>query len=240
MDEYREHPNRLEELADHQPIYSRCSLGKRRWFWVVYRSWLAMIHGEEALATGYAPTALEAERAARSVVPDAENHGGGTAASYHRELCARRRAAEPPSKNTGATAQEFLYRDWYSEWENEWRSTPHRVIKKTKKLVFVETHNYHPDPWCLRTYALNRAELEADGCARSRSARDFFYTTPCEQRRRPWVSPELAVLGLKAGASKAEIKAAYRRLARQHHPDCGGDPDKFKEVQAAYERAMAG
>jgi curved DNA-binding protein CbpA len=54
------------------------------------------------------------------------------------------------------------------------------------------------------------------------------------------VPPELALLELKPGASKEEVKAAYRRLARQHHPDCGGDPAKFKEIQAAYETAMAG
>jgi curved DNA-binding protein CbpA len=39
---------------------------------------------------------------------------------------------------------------------------------------------------------------------------------------------------------KEQVKAAYRRLARQRHPACGGDPERFKEVQAAYERAMAG
>jgi hypothetical protein len=227
-------------MTEGQAIFSRCSLGKRRWFWVVCRSWAAMVHGEEALATGYASTALEAEQAARSVCPEAENYRSGTAASYHRRLCARRRAARPPSKDTGATAQEFLYRDWCSDWDGETHSTPHLIVKKTKKLVFVEKDDYHPDPWERETYALDRAELEADGCAWSRAARDFFYTTPYEQRHQPWVAPHLAVLGVKRWASKEQIKAAYRRLARQHHPDCGGDAEKFKELQAAYERAMAG
>jgi hypothetical protein len=199
-----------------------------------------MFHGEEALATGYASTALEGEQAARSVCPDAETHRSGTAASYHRELCARRRAAKPPNKHTGATVQEFLYRDWMGECDEDWESIPHLIVKKTKKLVFVETDDYHPDPWDRETYALDRAELEANGSVWSHPARERFYTTPYEQRRRSWAPPDLAVLGLKRGASKEEIKAAYRRLARQHHPDCGGDAEKFKELQAAYERAMAG
>ena len=42
-------------------------------------------------------------------------------------------------------------------------------------------------------------------------------------------------LGLQKAASGDEIKKAYRDLARQHHPDKGGDPEKFKGVQEAYE-----
>jgi curved DNA-binding protein len=47
------------------------------------------------------------------------------------------------------------------------------------------------------------------------------------------------VLGLSRGAGVDEIKKAYRRLARKHHPDMNpGDPsaeEKFKEVSEAYE-----
>ncbi len=46
------------------------------------------------------------------------------------------------------------------------------------------------------------------------------------------------VLGLRSGASFAEIKASYRRLARQYHPDANpGDrqtQDKFIELTEAY------
>ena len=45
------------------------------------------------------------------------------------------------------------------------------------------------------------------------------------------------VLGLKKGASKDDIKSAYRKLAKQYHPDNKetGDEAKFKEVQEAYD-----
>jgi molecular chaperone DnaJ len=46
-----------------------------------------------------------------------------------------------------------------------------------------------------------------------------------------------AVLGVPKTATEAEIKKAYRKLAREHHPDVAGPDaeDHFKEVAAAYE-----
>jgi len=43
------------------------------------------------------------------------------------------------------------------------------------------------------------------------------------------------ILGVKRDASADDIKKAFRRLARKHHPDTGGSEDKFKELNEAYE-----
>src|SRR5699024_6592789 len=44
-----------------------------------------------------------------------------------------------------------------------------------------------------------------------------------------------AVLGLEPDAEAATIRAAYRRAARQHHPDRGGSAEQFHRVQEAWE-----
>lgn len=41
-------------------------------------------------------------------------------------------------------------------------------------------------------------------------------------------------LGVNRDATADEIKRAYRKLASQHHPDKGGDKNKFQEIEAAY------
>jgi curved DNA-binding protein len=43
-----------------------------------------------------------------------------------------------------------------------------------------------------------------------------------------------AALGVPRTATADDIKRAFRRLASQHHPDKGGDTQKFQAIQEAY------
>ena len=42
-------------------------------------------------------------------------------------------------------------------------------------------------------------------------------------------------LGVSKNATAEEIKKAYRKAARENHPDAGGDEEKFKDINEAYE-----
>ena len=43
------------------------------------------------------------------------------------------------------------------------------------------------------------------------------------------------ILGVSRDATKEEIKKAFRKLAHKHHPDKGGDEEKFKAINQAYQ-----
>lgn len=43
------------------------------------------------------------------------------------------------------------------------------------------------------------------------------------------------VLGVSTDASQEEIKSAWKKLAKENHPDLGGDEDRAKEVNEAYD-----
>src|ERR1700733_14676406 len=59
------------------------------------------------------------------------------------------------------------------------------------------------------------------------------------RRRRETMRDPYEVLGVSKKASEAEIKKAFRNLAKKHHPDTkGGDAaaqKKFQEISAAYD-----
>jgi molecular chaperone DnaJ len=49
------------------------------------------------------------------------------------------------------------------------------------------------------------------------------------------VSDLYELLGVPRDASADDVKKAYRRAAREHHPDAGGDEESFKQVTHAYQ-----
>lgn len=42
-------------------------------------------------------------------------------------------------------------------------------------------------------------------------------------------------LGIDQSASSEDVKQAYRRLAKEHHPDVGGNSETFRQITEAYE-----
>ena len=44
-----------------------------------------------------------------------------------------------------------------------------------------------------------------------------------------------SILGVSRTADTSEIRTSYKQLAKEHHPDKGGDAEKFKEISQAHE-----
>ena len=64
-----------------------------------------------------------------------------------------------------------------------------------------------------------------------------------DQKRKSsqgWVLAEDAItLGIGANSTEAEVIAAFKRLARIHHPDAGGTVEGFQKISLARDRAIA-
>jgi hypothetical protein len=52
--------------------------------------------------------------------------------------------------------------------------------------------------------------------------------------KAPWYD----VLGVKADASKTDIRNAFRALSKIHHPDYGGDAGDFRRLRDAYDAGL--
>ena len=231
-----------------EPLWGRCSLARNRWHWVVWRDFDDVYDNADPIATGYAASAEECEAAALAIEPTAANVPAGWASRHHRKSCVQRRMGKPASDSTQAVRQEYLYTDhdkgdWWDGTGDWLYSRPHRVVKVTKHSVFVDKDRWRPDgtwrEYDVETYRLDRHKLDGTGEVWSRQARERFYTKPIEERRQQHRPKYLVDLDLPAGATKRQIKAQFRRLARVHHPDCGGNAEDFKRIRAAYEQATS-
>ena len=69
----------------------------------------------------------------------------------------------------------------------------------------------------------------------------LFFAVPYQERVVQYggLSPAcFGLLGLSFPCTVAEVKAAYRKLAKCVHPDRGGSHDEFLALQVAYEQAL--
>jgi DnaJ-domain-containing protein 1 len=83
------------------------------------------------------------------------------------------------------------------------------------------------------------SQMEQDAIQRAMelSMLDFAlvdYKQPPQQQHSKRERRAHSVLGLPENASIRQVKSAYRELAKVHHPDKGGDANRFAEIAKAY------
>lgn len=249
-------------MSDAMKYWARHKLGPERVCWVVLS-----LGEDHPIADGYCRTVEEAEAQARSVAgPDARQGPAYWAEERHRHKVHENRMART-ARSADAQVRSYVYRRDVSDYDGHPYVLAHPVFKTTKKRVYVGRDqcilelvgterepkwDFGPDH---RTIVLDRARLEADGEFFSRSHRwlGSFYLR-AEEALDPWgyrhgghpggpagqVAEALDVLGLTWPCSEREVRAAYRRLSKETHPDTGGSAESFVRINAAYEQAKAG
>ncbi len=221
----------LNGATDDWPTFSLTPSGKRTFFgvWANGRSVWGI--DDEPITTGYADSPDEAWQQIRAMVGDqVTNSGPQGAARVLHEVNVEKRSHR---RSTRVDAQPIEY--VYTAWDYR----QHRVIKKTPRFVVVARHSI--SEWDVPTHRLDRVKLERDNFVWSGG--HGWVLDPeahkAECRTNGYVPECLRVLGLEAEATLKDVKRAYRRLSKQHHPDAGGEASEFKRVQRAYEQAMA-
>jgi hypothetical protein len=234
------------------------SLGKSRWYWVVWPSLDEIRASDEPLlhvGEGYEKTKSEAvERALELAGIYAEWIAAKYARYYHRNKTSLKRRnlnpGAPESYNT-PKMHEFLFRDVYDMESKKWVSVPHRIMRRTRKFVFVEQQPYSPGEltgsWFDRespTFRLDRLMLEKEGYAfvpattYVEDAEEIFFNNEYTKASGEVRIKCIEALNLSWPCTEAEVKGAYRRLAKTAHPDGGGSQDMFLALQEAYVQAL--
>ena len=87
--------------------------------------------------------------------------------------------------------------------------------------------------------AARRAQSEEQGASAFRKSAHWQWGGPGDGTRSRDEMRAFEVLELDSDAEFKDVKAAYRRLAKEHHPDTNAGnkqaADTFQKVQAAYE-----
>ncbi|MFN3360876.1 MAG: DnaJ domain-containing protein [Pseudanabaenaceae cyanobacterium] len=163
---------------------------------------------------------------------------------------------KPTPINYSLEGLKFLYGvslgfDAYRQQRILWVAQ-HRILELTDTTVWIAEGEYRPnlgeakafcDQWGrpfrigLDRFILEeKGSIEWEGGIGTRfyvkeNSWNFadFLTKP----RR--LLPYLDMLDLDYPFTIAELKQAYRRQALRNHPDRGGDAEKFRKIQAAYE-----
>lgn len=245
-------------MSQERTFFAITSLGKNRWYWVVWPSLNQLELGEATtqLADGICSTKAEAIDAALEV---AGIDGEWLAAKYakgHYQTHRSVKATNVNSEQAFPLNQEYLYNDQLADDLNTWCSVPYRIVKKTKRYVYIEQQPYRATQrtgsWldhAPKTFRLDRLMLEKEGYAflpmmdelPSGISDPIFFTTSFHERvgeHEGIGGDALSILGLSLPCTVADVKSAYRRLAKQLHPDRGGNPTEFLKLQQAYRRAL--
>jgi len=70
---------------------------------------------------------------------------------------------------------------------------------------------------------------------RAGGSRSYGGNREAPPKQSKYKGDPFADLGINKNASYREARAAYMREAKKHHPDMGGDPEKMKQVNNAWE-----
>lgn len=123
-----------------------------------------------------------------------------------------------------------LRQQWASEQSALLEISALRIQKHPWPEASAATVPDQHDP--IAGYYLNLEELQTPEDDINRLLRSFW-----QRMLLPQDEPDdWNTLELQPPADAGILRLQYRKLAMRHHPDRGGDPERFRAVQSAYQR----
>jgi len=118
--------------------------------------------------------------------------------------------------------------------EGQWQLeiTP---VKITKQSYIESTDSLPAVPDPLRDYYLDLSNLNKETEQSIQSMLDDFWVALAKHQHQP---SALAILELAGNESTTEKKQQYKRLLQLHHPDKGGNTEKFRAIQQAWKQLI--
>lgn len=156
------------------------------------------------------------------------------------------------NQNQSRQSIKYVYCQHHTAFGREAGVVFHRIIHSTPTTLYIDSHNDFPHGWrglgIPLVIKLNRAELENEGRAWSKSQRRFYYPTHALDFERAdgedfrddnGVPDFVEPLGLSIPFNIEDIETAYIQKAKQVHPDKGGSIEDFIYLRKNYEKALA-
>ncbi len=112
----------------------------------------------------------------------------------------------------------------------------HRIVKVTKKRIFIESNVDKP-----KCFTLNKEVFERNGKCWAGgewwAGGELYYK---DKKMIPLRDNKdlLNMFDIKGDLTKESLRTAYRKKAKELHPDKGGDAEAFMELKEAYETAI--
>lgn len=137
-----------------------------------------------------------------------------------REEYERRKEEERRRKEREAERQWREYAKWYQEEFRKEKDERQRQYQQQREYNQRQYNRY------------DRQHYQYDNRNQQNQYQQNTYGGSSE------LINSLRILGLDNTATKKEVKSAYRKLSRKHHPDMGGDQESFIKINKAYNYVM--
>jgi hypothetical protein len=245
--------------------YGAIKVGKDRFYWVAYRYmvWLDMsslynpagdpcgradrdprwliAEGFEATLEAALGMARDAAIAAPGPMRERLHHkqaaGNMWISGWYRQFHARK---PTPSDTTGSRpvgSLGYVWRRAYNrthdmppavEREDGWDG--YAITKITAKRIWISAGRYAGQYGGASQKSFDRAKLERGDC--------YGWHTEVGMAAIKAERTPFLLLGLTDIISRKQVMAAFRKAARQLHPDAGGDAAQFRSLVAEKDRAL--